>query len=216
MIKVNLLASAVTEAQAAAPAPKQAQATGQILMIGVAILGLVIFVGVDYYFAKAAADEAKQYLADQEKQKLQLDGQKKELEQYEQKNKIIQQRLAVIKQLAEGGNQGPVKILNAVNTKMPPDGIILGQITQKGSKISIQGVTTNRERATQFAKDLEIEGGGLFTNVSVIIDAPGKQDVTEEQNIKFTIDCVYNPTPPPSATDGTAPATAAATPPAKK
>lgn len=207
MIKVNLLASAVTEAQAAAPAPRQAQATGQILMIGVAILGLVIFVGVDYYFAKAAADEAKQYLADQEKQKMQLDVQKKELEQYEQKNKIIQQRLVVIKQLAEGGNQGPVKILNAVNTKMPPDGIILGKIAQIGTKITIEGVTTNRERVTEFAKDLEIEGGGLFTNVSVLIDAPGKEDATEEQNIKFTIDCVYNPTPPPAAGDAAATAT---------
>lgn len=202
MVKVNLLANAVAES-AAAPAPKPAQAAGQIFLIIGAIVALLIAIGADYYITNSESAKAKKRVADEQEAKRKLEEIKKQAEEFKKKKDLVENRLKIIKQLA-AEQRGPVAILSNINDRMPT-GVHLNNIKQRGNAITIEGTTETKDLVTQFAQQLEQFSNGLFSNVDPSFDSTGDIGASipapgEKQILKFTINCNYNPpqaaTPP--------------------
>ncbi|MBX7219460.1 MAG: PilN domain-containing protein [Blastocatellia bacterium] len=213
MVRVNLLASAVQET-AATPAPKPAQATGQILTVAVAFLTLIIAIGADYQVTYSRLADAEARLKTEKEAKVKLEAIKKQAEEFKKKNEIVQNRLKIIKQLA-ASQRGPVAVLSNINDRIPT-GVQLENIKQRGNQITIDGKTERKELVTQFAQQLERFSNGLFTNVDPTFDSTGvggvaNPDDKEAQVLRFTIVCNYNP-PQPAPGPGEAGKTASVPP----
>ncbi len=209
MPKINLATSAVSE-----PAPTIAPATTRnLLIIPLAIVGLLLVVvigAVDFYLSDAQARAAKAHLEQAKKQKAELEQVKKERDEYEKKKKLLEARLEIIRKL-DAERRGPVGVMSQINARIP-EGVRLERIEMRGSKITIEGVVDrserdrekkNRDIITEFAQQLELRSNGLFTNVNPTFQETGQvlPDATEQQSLKFTIVCDYNP-PQPAAPPG--------------
>ncbi|MCS7079660.1 MAG: hypothetical protein NZ585_06380 [Chloracidobacterium sp.] len=213
MPRINLATSAVTEpTPTTAPAPVRGLA-----FIVLAILGLlVVIVGgiADYYYCNNRREQAKARLDQARKNKAELEKVKKERDEYERKKKLLETRLEIIRKL-DAERRGPVGVMSQVNARIPA-GVRLERITLRGNNVTIEGVVDrvekekerkNRDIITEFAQQLELRSNGLFTNVNPTFQETGQTmpDATEQQSLKFTIVCDYNPPQP------VAPASAAQT-----
>lgn len=103
--------------------------------------------------------------------------------------------------------------MSQVNARIPA-GVRLERISLRGNSVTIEGVVDraekdrekkNRDIITEFAQQLELRSNGLFTNVNPTFQETGQTlpDATEQQSLKFTIVCDYNP-PQPAAPPGSA------------
>jgi Tfp pilus assembly protein PilN len=211
MPKINLATSAVSE-----PTPTIAPATTRSLaiipLVLVGLLLVIVIAGLDWYLCNAKAREAKAHLDQAKKQKAELEQVKKERDEYEKKKKLLEARLEIIRKL-DAERRGPVGMMSQINARIP-EGVRLERIEMRGSKITIEGVVDrserdrekkNREVIIEFAQQLELRSNGLFTNVNPTFQETGQvlPDVTEQQSLKFTIVCDYNP-PQPAAPSGSA------------
>ncbi len=182
-----------------------------VVILAVIVLVIVIIaVGVDYYFSDGKRVEAKERLEQAKKNKAELEKVKKERDEYEKKKKLIETRLDMIRKL-DAERRGPVSVMSQVNARIPV-GVRLERLTLRGNNVTIEGVVDrvekdkekrNRDIITEFAQQLELRSNGLFTNVNPTFQEAGQAfpDATEQQSLKFTIVCDYNP-PQPAAPPG--------------
>ncbi|WP_058880621.1 PilN domain-containing protein [Chloracidobacterium thermophilum] len=211
MPKINLATSAVSEpTPTTAPAPVRGGA--QILLVIVAFVVVLGFYLGDSVYSNALARKAKEHLEQAKKQKAELEQVKKERDEYEKKKKLLETRLEIIKKL-DAERRGPVGVMSQVNARIPA-GVRLERISLRGNSVTIEGVVDraekdrekkNRDIITEFAQQLELRSNGLFTNVNPTFQETGQTlpDATEQQSLKFTIVCDYNP-PQPAAPPGSA------------
>lgn len=211
MPKINLATSAVSEpTMTTAPAPARGLAFILLLAVGVLI---VAGGGVaDYYFAETRKNQAKARLEQAKKNKAELEKVKQERDKFEKTKKLLETRLEIIKKL-DAERRGPVGVMSQVNARIPA-GVRLERLTLRGNNVTIEGVVDrvekdrekkNRDIITEFAQQLELRSNGLFTNVNPTFQETGQTlpDATEQQSLKFTIVCDYNP-PQPAAPAGAA------------
>jgi type IV pilus assembly protein PilN len=211
MPRINLATSAVTE-----PTPTAAPSTvrgGALISLLLAALALIaVFTAADYYYTEGLVRKAKEHLEQAKKQKAELEKVKKERDEYEKRKKLLETRLEIIRKL-DAERRGPVGVMSQVNARMP-DGVRLERLSLRGNSVTIEGVVDrperpgekkNRDIVTEFAQQLELRSNGLFTNVNPTFQETGQAlpDATEQQSLKFTIVCDYNPpqpVAPPSTT----------------
>jgi Tfp pilus assembly protein PilN len=211
MPKINLATSAVSEpTPTIAPAPVRGVA--QILLLIIALVVVIGFYLGDSVYSNNLATKAKQRLDQAKKDKAELEQVKKERDEYEKKKKLLETRLEIIRKL-DAERRGPVGVMSQVNARIPA-GVRLERISLRGNSVTIEGVVDraekdrekkNRDIITDFAQQLELRSNGLFTNVNPTFQETGQTlpDATEQQSLKFTIVCDYNP-PQPAAPPGSA------------
>jgi len=211
MPRINLATSAVSEPiPTVAPAPVRGVA--QFILVLIALLAVVVVGLVDMVYSNARARAAKEHLEQAKKQKAELERVKKERDEYEKKKKLLETRLEIIKKL-DAERRGPVGVMSQISERIPA-GVRLERISLRGNSITIEGVVDqsekdrekkNRDIITEFAQQLELRSNGLFTNVNPTFQETGQvlPDATEQQSLKFTIVCDYNP-PQPAASPGSA------------
>ncbi len=211
MPKINLATSAVSE-PAPTVAPTPARAAAQLLLVIIALVLVIASYLVDSVYSNALARKAKEHLEKAKKQKAELEQVKKERDEYEKKKKLLETRLEIIRKL-DAERRGPVGVMSQVNARIPA-GVRLDRISLRGNSVTIEGVVDraekdrekkNRDIITDFAQQLELRSNGLFTNVNPTFQEAGQTlpDATEQQSLKFTIVCDYNP-PQPAAPPGSA------------
>lgn len=212
MPKINLATSAVSEpTPTIAPAPVRGVA--QIILVIIALVVVLGFYLGDSVYSNDLARKAKEHLEQAKKQKAELEQVKKERDEYEKKKKLLETRLEIIKKKLDAERRGPVGVMSQVNARIPA-GVRLERISLRGNSVTIEGVVDraekdrekkNRDIITEFAQQLELRSNGLFTNVNPTFQETGQTlpDATEQQSLKFTIVCDYNP-PQPAAPPGSA------------
>ncbi|MFQ3582084.1 hypothetical protein J8C06_09590 [Chloracidobacterium validum] len=211
MPKINLATSAVSEPiPTTAPAP--VRGTAQIILLVLGAMAIIVFYVGDSFYSDKLAKDAKAHLEQAKKQKAELEQVKKERDEYEKRKKLLETRLEIIRKL-DAERRGPVGVMSQVNARIPA-GVRLDRILLRGNSVTIEGVVDraekdrekkNRDIITEFAQQLELRSNGLFTNVNPTFQETGQTlpDATEQQSLKFTIVCDYNP-PQPAAPPGTA------------
>lgn len=211
MPKINLATSAVSEpTPTTAPAPVRGAA--QLILLLIALVVVIGFYLGDSVYSNALAQKAKEHLEQAKKQKAELEQVKKERDEYEKKKRLLETRLEIIRKL-DAERRGPVGVMSQVNARIPA-GVRLERLLLRGNSVTIEGVVDrperdrekkNRDIITEFAQQLELRSNGLFTNVNPTFQETGQTlpDATEQQSLKFTIICDYNP-PQPAAPPGSA------------
>lgn len=191
--------------------PPLLSGVAQIILVIIALVVVLGFYLGDSVYSNDLARKAKEHLEQAKKQKAELEQVKKERDEYEKKKKLLETRLEIIKLDAE--RRGPVGVMSQVNARIPA-GVRLERISLRGNSVTIEGVVDraekdrekkNRDIITEFAQQLELRSNGLFTNVNPTFQETGQTlpDATEQQSLKFTIVCDYNP-PQPAAPPGSA------------
>jgi len=202
MIKVNLLEGAADTRAATRATKAAAKTTQQLLLIVGALVALLVAVGVDFVVSKTMQDRAKKDLDEQmviaaelKKNREQLDGLQKQI-------KAVEERIKIIDDLQKT-QQGPVAMLNLINSKMPANQVLrLEKITQLKDQLTVEGVADNPDVVSEFAKGLELGSNGLFQSVGLNVQRQDEQQKDPEDETtsrlvttyKFTISTRYTPT----------------------
>ncbi len=200
MPTINLLSNAVAEKTAPSPAP--ARVTGQIILLVFALLAIVTAYIIDSVKSNQKLTEAKTRLQKAQTAAAELEKVKKERDEYLKKKELVEGRLNIIRKL-DAERRGPVALMSLINERIPK-GVKLDRISLRGTVVTIEGlVEKDRNLVTQFAQQLELRSNGLFTNVDPKFTEAANPlpDPSEQQSLKFTISCVYNP-PQPAAPAG--------------
>ena len=215
MIKVNLLDSVTDRAKGvAAVEEKVANPRTQTLMFGLVVAGLLaLALGYDYYSANRDHGLAKQELATQQAINTQMLAVNKEKDELEKKTKDIQVRIDAIQKL-RASQQGPGNVLRLVKERTDSiAGLYLESVEQKGSELTIKGISPNESSVTRLGQSMEFSSG-LFSNLSIETKREKLQPSATEaaatpanekgqleklevpEVVNFTIKCSYSPTSP--------------------
>lgn len=223
MIKVNLLEGAADTRAATRATKAAAKTTQQVLLLAGALLALLIALGVDFFISNAALTKAQDELAEQQRQAAELKKNREQKDALEKQIKSVEERIKIIDDLQKT-QQGPSRLLNLINAKMPSSGNVrLEAIKQSKDTLTIDGIADNPDPVSEFAKGLELGSDGLFQSVGLSVTRQDEkiqnpEDGTERivTTYKFTITTRYTPTlvgqapqPAPGQADpGAAPAAA--------
>ncbi|HYL98862.1 MAG TPA: hypothetical protein VEZ90_07895, partial [Blastocatellia bacterium] len=165
MIRVNLL-EGTAEQRVALQKTKVAAKRGQqvfMLLAALAVLGIALT--IDALLTSSAHAQAKADLdrEQQEAQKLEADLKRKT--DLEKELQQVDERIKIIKQL-RAEQKGPVAMLSSINERLPGGTVDfeLAQITQKANHLKITGSATNQQTVSDFASRLEFSGG-MFTGL---------------------------------------------------
>jgi type IV pilus assembly protein PilN len=169
MIRINLL-----------PGPKGRQAKPQYDVRAQALLGvgLVLITLAGCWWYSAALDDeiqAKQTeKQDKEKQVAQLNEQVKQVADFEQRKKILEDKNRVIDQL-EKSRVGPVKVLDHVSQSLEPLKLWLIRMSLNGQAIEIEGRAMSNDDVVEFVNNLR------RTDYFMNIDLQESRAATESQ-----------------------------------
>lgn len=222
MIKVNLLEGAADTRAATRATKAAAKTTQQVLLLAGALLALLIALFVDFFVSNAALTKAQADLDEQQRQAAELKKNREQKESLEKQIKSVEERIKIIDDLQKT-QQGPSRLLNLINSKMPAGNAIrLEAIKQQKDTLTIEGIADEPNVVSEFSRGLELGSDGLFQSVGLSVT---RQDETvsdpEDETIKrivttykFTITTRYTPTlvgqAPEQPAAGAAPATGAA------
>ncbi len=226
MIKVNLLEGAADTRAATRATKAAAKTTQQLLLIVGALVALLVAVGVDFVVSKAMLDNAKKELDEQQAVAAELKKNREQLDGLQKQIKAVEERIKIIDDLQKT-QQGPMAMLNLINSKMPGGGVLrLDKIQQQRDQLTIDGVAENPDVVSEFSKGLELGSNGLFQSVGLNVSRqdeqqPDPQDDTAKRLVtvyRFVITTRYTPTQvgkpaegaPAPGTPGAAPAAAPA------
>lgn len=221
MIKVNLLEGAADTRAATRATKAAAKTTQQLLLIVGALVALLVAVGVDFVVSKTLQDRAKKDLEEQQTIAAELKRNREQLEGLQKQIKAVEERIKIIDDLQKT-QQGPVAMLNLINSKMPLNQVLrLERISQAKDQLTIEGVADNPDVVSEFAKGLELGSNGLFQSVGLNVTRQDEQQKDPEDETvtrlvttyKFAITTQYTPTQvgqpqqqPGAAAPGAAPA----------
>lgn len=225
MIKVNLLDSVTDRAKGVtAVEARVANPRTQTMMLGLIVAGLLtLAMGYDYYSSRKDHDAAQQALATQQAINTQMVAVNKEKDELEKKTKDIQVRIDAIQKL-RASQQGPGNVLRSVKERIDSiPGLYLESVEQKGSELTIKGISPSESSVTRFGQSMEFSSG-LFSNLSIetkreevkISSTEAAQPTTDANGqplkpevpevINFTIKCSYTPSAPQSPQAAAVPA----------
>lgn len=148
MIRINLL-----------PRPKGRSAKPQYDMRAQALLGigvlLITFAGCWWYSASLDRDlEAQQEdKRDKEKQVAQLKEQVKQVLDFEQKKKLLEDKNRIIDQL-EQSRVGPVKVLDHVSQSLEPLKVWLTKLGLSSDTVELEGKALTNDDVVDFVNNL--------------------------------------------------------------
>jgi type IV pilus assembly protein PilN len=148
MIRINLLSGPKTR-----QAKPQYDVRAQVLL-GVGVI-LVTLAGCWWYSASLDAEiEAKQEEKQQkEKQVAQLKEQVKQVQDFEQKKKLLEDKNRIIDQL-EQSRMGPVKVLDHVSQSLEPLKVWLTRLGVSNDVVEVEGKALTNDDVVEFVNNL--------------------------------------------------------------
>ncbi len=159
MIRINLL-----------PGPKGRKAKPQYDVRAQAMLGiglLVITLAGCWWYAAALEDElvARQTeKADKTKQVATLNEQVKQVADFEQRKKLLEDKNRIIDQL-EKSRVGPVKVMDHVSQSLDPLKLWLTRVAVNGQSVDLEGRALSNDDVVEFVNNLRRTD--YFTNIDL-------------------------------------------------
>jgi type IV pilus assembly protein PilN len=202
MIRINLLGQSRPKATRSAVPLESAL---QILMLMLALVIGVGFLGVDYWLENNKVQEAQKKIDTLKQQKSQLEQIKQQVEAFEAQKELLQHRISVIEDL-QRNRSGGQELLDAVaNTVSRTETLWLTTLTRKGNSLQIVGTAGSINAVAEYITQLR--RSGYFQQVE--IKDTKQTDDTNVQLFTFTLTAVFappgtNPAPEP-ATKGRPP-----------
>lgn len=145
MIRINLLPVRA--------AKKKESIRQQLTIAGLSVVLLLIIIGVVNYYTAKEVGRLKVVVGDKEKELAALKAQTGELTKVREENKIVKEKLDIVKQL-EDNKAGPVRLLDEIG-KAIPEHAWINKLSDTETNISITGNALNDEDISQFMKNLE-------------------------------------------------------------
>ena len=153
MIKVNLLP--VKRKKKAKPIPSFI-----VTMVIITVIMIIVMANLAFFFNSRLVRK-KTLFTNNESKILELKQKIKEVENFEQLNKIIEQRNGIIEQLRKNQSM-PVRLLDEANNLLP-NGVWLDEMTVSGENVSMEGYAfANSDIVTYVEK---IKNSHIFNEV---------------------------------------------------
>ncbi len=202
MIRINLLGQARPKAQRSAV---PLEATLQILMLSLALILGVGFLGADYWQANSKIKEVQKDIDRLKQQKAQLEQIKQQVDAFEKQKNLLQQRINVIEELQKNRTGGQ-ELLDAVaNTVSRTDTLWLTSLSRKGNSLTIVGTAGSINAVAEYITQLK--RSGYFQKVE--IKEAKQNDERSVQLFDFTLNADFAPPGNPAGTSAPAPPLAA-------
>jgi len=146
MIKINLLTNKRKKKKVRGPA-------NFLTLLAAAIVGAVVIVGVAFFLLKSEVSELKAQSEINKALLANLNKEVREVKRYENLNKEIKDRSAIIETLVQ--NQwAPVVILDEVS-KAIPEGTWLANLTYKEGVVTLEGYAFTNEQIVMYVENLK-------------------------------------------------------------
>jgi type IV pilus assembly protein PilN len=148
MIRINLL-----------PGPKGRKAKPQFDVRAQALLGvgviLIVVAGCWWYSASLESEiEARQEeKRDKEQQVAQLTEQVKQVQDFERRKKLLEDKNRIINQL-EKSRMGPVKVLDHVSQSLEPLKVWLTKLGMSSNTVEVEGKAVSNDDVVEFVNNL--------------------------------------------------------------
>lgn len=167
MIRINLLGG---------PRAKAAKAEWDVrveLVGGIALVILTI-VGCLYYSGMLDSEISARELEKEQKNKqiAVLQEKLKQVQDFEQKKKLLEDKNRIIEQL-EKSRAGPVKVLDYVSQSMEPLKIWLTRLSVKGNDVELEGRAMTNDDIVEFVNNLNRTG--YFTDIRLLETRAGSE-----------------------------------------
>ena len=205
MIRINLLA--VDRGGAAKKTRSAGVTTAQRVTIGAALilLSTLVTVGWWYWALHTRGVRLDEEIVQAETKANQLRSVLAQVQKFETRKAVLQQRVTLIEQLRRG-QSGPVHILDEIS-KALPDRVWLVSLGQRDKDFAMDGRTTSLSGVSDFVANLQ--ASPWFKNVE-ILDSQVDQTPAGPM-VRFTLRATSDnpdaaPPPPPAAGRGAPPA----------
>ena len=170
MIRINLLP--VREITQRLKLKRQILLSALVLLCFLACLGLIAFYQIG---EKKSLEHTRQKLEQEKQQYTKI---LNELKKLAEDKKILETRIAVIRQLKNSASL-TVHILDEIATLTPPKRLWLTGLTQSGSSLKVSGMALDNQTVAKYMDDLE--GSRYIENVSL---ANSSMKQFAERNLK--------------------------------
>jgi type IV pilus assembly protein PilN len=192
MIRINLLA--VERAQAKKTRVGGGVTTAQRVTIGAALilLSTLVTIGWWYWSLHTRAIRLDEEIAAAEIKAQQLRSVLAQVQKFETRKAVLQQRVTLIEQLRRG-QSGPVHVLDEISRALP-DRLWLVTLGQRDTTFTIEGRTTSLTGISDFVSNLE--ASAWFKGVEIL---DSQLDQTPQGDlVRFTVKATSeNPDAPP-------------------
>jgi len=207
MVKINLLPHREQRR-------KERQIAFYLLMIGFAIAGGVVVMGVGAYFSGRIENQqaVNEQLVGENRR---LDVQIKEIATLKDEIESLKARQQAVEDLQGDRNQ-PVYLMSEL-VKQVPEGVYLGSFTQNGQRVELKGYAQSNERVSQLLRNISTSSPWLekpdLIEITAIVLGTGRESkrvfsFTMNIGIKRPSAVSLQPSTDPNASAGVEPAPA--------
>lgn len=152
MIRINLIASERRHAKAAAP--KGLQLAQKMTVVGSLILVLAALgIGWRYWALGQQAASIERQLADARREEQRLAGILKQVQEFEARREMLQQRASLIDELRKG-QSAPVHMIDQISRSLP-EMTWLTELRQEGYDVTMRGRCLSLTSLSDFVGNLE-------------------------------------------------------------
>jgi type IV pilus assembly protein PilN len=207
MIRINLLAADRGTAKKTRAAGAGVVTAAQRVTIGAALIFLstIVAIGWWYWTLHNRSVRLDEDIAAAETKAQQLRSVLAQVQKFETRKAVLQQRVTLIEQLRRG-QSAPVHVLDEIS-KAVPDRLWLVSLGQRDKDFTIEGRTTSLTALSDFVANLE--ASGWFKKPVEIVDSQLDQ-TAQGDLVRFTIKATSETPdtgpPPPAAGRGAPPA----------
>lgn len=185
MIRINLLGER-RKPRLTLKAPTGPPQSSFLLILFIAVFTLAgAYLYLRYQSLTADGDRLRRELATAEQEKARRQKLLKEIENFENRRRMLEGRIDVIKELKRN-QQGPVQWLNALGDAVDrSQSVWLTSVTQDGEHLALDGVATSLTGVADFASILQ--HSSTFKNVS--LNESAETNVSGLPGYTFTLTC---------------------------
>jgi type IV pilus assembly protein PilN len=179
MIRINLLGGPRARTEAAQWDVRM-EVAGGVGVVLLAIVGCLFYSGVldDEIAARQVEKEQKQ------KQLAVLQEKLKQVQDFEQKKKLLEDKNRIIEQL-EKTRAGPVKVLDHVSQSLEPLKLWIVRLSVKGSDVELEGRALTNDDVVEFVNNLRHTE--YFTNIRLVETRAGAEAKTTVYQFKVNL-----------------------------
>lgn len=194
MIRINLLAVERGPVKRAALIPAAHRVT---IAAGVVLLVTVLGIGGWFWSLRRTSQQVDEDITRAETEIVQMRSVLVQVQKFDAQRAQLQQRVTLIEQLRRG-QTAPVHVIDEI-AKALPERTWLVEMVQKGSDVTLAGMTTSNMGVSDFVANLE--ASGWFKKPVDIIGTQTDSDPKTGDLVKFEIrGTVNNPEAPPPVT----------------
>lgn len=179
MIKINLLYRSVEEKE------KKANVVRQFAVVFLSLFIFVVILASVHLYVAHSIGNLETDIAAKEARLVVLKKIIGEIDDIRAEKRVLEKKLAVINRLEED-RLYPVRLLDEVNTLVPPKDIQLTKVSEQGPLLSIEGVGRDNIAVALFMKNLELSK--YIQSVDLI--SSKQVDMSGVKVNQFSLSCV--------------------------